>query len=162
MVPVLGFLLYLSRHKYASTGVCFHNHSYSANGSKPGGTFNPVIRSSGESNLEIKVMLLVLVTDVLRTWGEVIICIKLLDSGYDFCSGCGNIHHCYHQQSFSGLLSHTIRLCHQSDYGHHYLQLVFTKTVVKKCEKWSPYYFHLWEFGICDTFITEHCNFLWI
>lgn len=100
MVPVLGFLLYLSRHKYASTGVCFHNQSYSANGSKPGGTFDPVIRSSGESNLEIKVMLLVLVTDVLRTWGEVIICIKLLDSGYDFCSGCGNIHHCYHQQSF--------------------------------------------------------------
>lgn len=100
MVPVLGFLLYLSRHKYASTGVCFHNQSYSANGSKPGGTFDPVIRSSGESNLEIKVMLLVLVTDVLRTWGEVIICIKSLDSGYDFCSGCGNIHHCYHQQSF--------------------------------------------------------------
>ena len=100
MVPVLGFLLYLSRHKYASTGVCFHNHSYSANGSKPGGTFDPVICSSGESNLEIKVMLLVLVTDVLRTWGEVIICIKSLDSGYDFCSGCGNIHHCYHQQSF--------------------------------------------------------------
>ena len=88
MVPVLGFLLYLSRHKYVSTGVCFHNQSYSANGSKPGGTFDPVIRSSGESNLEIKVMLLVLVTDVLRTWGEVIICIKLLDSGYDFCSGC--------------------------------------------------------------------------
>ena len=49
-------------------GFAFINYqSYSANGSKPGGTFDPVIRSSGESNLEIKVMLLVLVTDVLRT-----------------------------------------------------------------------------------------------